>query len=458
MKIINPHNQSVVGELKESSKKEVEDIVKKAKKAYLTWKYTTPKERTIYIKKFRSLVVKNKHKIAKLTSLEMGKPISQSIGEVDWELEFIDYYIKNAPKFLASKLVYQKGKDKFYETYEPYGVCACIAPWNFPLSMANSGILPAILAGNTVILKPSEYTSLSQKLVIDLLNESGLSNGVANLLIGDGEVGKALIDEKIDLVWFTGSTKVGQGIYEKCGKKFIKALLEMGGSSPAIIFADADLEAAIESIFWARYLNCGQVCTAIKRLFVEKPIYDKVVKMFVEKLKTIKVGDPMDKSTVIGPLVSKKQLKILIDQVKDALSKGAKIAIGGHQPIDSTLKKGNYFEPTILTNIKSDMKVLIEEVFGPVLPIIPFNTEKEVIELANNTEYGLSAEIYTSDYKKAERVAKQIEAGTVAINTDDFFKPECPFGGFKKSGMGREYGEAGMKEFGQIKMLAFHKP
>ena len=457
LKVINPHNQSLVGELKISTRQDVKKAVAKAKKAFPAWKMLSVSQRAQYIKKFRDKIAKNKNKIAKLTTLEMGKPIQQAKDDVTWELDFLDYYIKNAPKFLADETVYKKGREHFRMTHEPYGVCACIAPWNFPLSMANSGVIPALLAGNTIILKPSEYTSLTQRIVVDLLNESGLPKGVANLLIGTGEVGKYLIDEDIDLAWFTGSTKVGQEIYEKCGKKFIKALLEMGGSSPGIIFADANLKSTMDNLYWARFLNCGQVCTAIKRLFVQKPIFDKVVKLFIDKLKSIKVGNPLNKNTDLGPLVSRKQLKLLKSQVKDALAKGAKIEIGGKQPTDKKLAQGNYFEPTVLTNIKPNMKVLTEEVFGPVLPIVPFKTEKEAIELANKTEYGLSAEIYTSDSEKGERVAKQIQAGTVAINTDNFFKPECPFGGCKKSGMGREYGEVGMKEFAQVKLLAVVK-
>lgn len=458
LKSINPHDQSVVGELRVSTQQDVKRVGKMAQKALKSWRNLSVTKRAEYIKKFRKRVAKNKKKIARLTTLEMGKPIQQSVDDVNGELLFLDYYIKNGPKFLADETVYKKGKEHFRVTHEPYGVCACIAPWNFPLSMANSGVIPALIAGNTIILKPSEYTSLTQKMVIDLLNEAGIPDGVANLLIGDGKVGSMLIDEDIDLAWFTGSTKVGQEIYEKCGKKFIKASLEMGGSSPGIIFADADLDLTMDNLYWARFLNCGQVCTAIKRLFVEKPVYQKVIRLFVDKLKTVKVGNPMDKNTDIGPLVSQKQLKVLKEQVADAISKGAKVEIGGKQPEARELKNGNYFEPTILTNVKLNMRVLTEEVFGPVLPIVPFKTEKEAIELANRTEYGLSAEVYTTDLEKGERVAKQIQAGTVTINTDNFFKPECPFGGYKKSGMGREYGEIGMKEFSQVKLIATVRP
>lgn len=458
LKSINPHDQSVAGELNVSTQQDIKKTVKKAKEAFGGWKMVSVGKRISYIRKFREKVAKNVDEIAKLTTFEMGKPIQQSLDDVNGELLFLDYYIKNGLRLLADETVLEKDKEHFRVTYEPYGVCACIAPWNFPLSMANSGVIPALIAGNTIVLKPSEYTSLSQRMVVDLLNESGLPDGVANVLIGGGDVGRMLVDEPIDLAWFTGSTKVGQEIYEKCGKKFIKALLEMGGSSPAVVFADADLDLTMDNLYWGRFLNCGQVCTAVKRLFVEKSIYGKVVELFVKKLRTVKVGNPLDKDTDIGPLVSKKQLEALKIQVADAVSKGAKIEIGGKQPDSKQLQKGNYFEPTILTNTKPGMKVISEEVFGPVLPIIPFKTEAEAVMLANNTEYGLSAEVYTSDLEKGERVAKQINAGTVAINTDNFFKPECPFGGYKKSGVGREYGEIGMREFSQVKVIAVVKP
>lgn len=451
---INPHDQSIVGELDISTSDEVKETVGKAKKAFQTWRFSSLSDRVMYIQKFRNAVERNQDTMAKLMTQEMGKPIQQSKDEILNELLFLDYYIKNAPLFLSDETVLENEKEHFRITYEPYGVCVCITPWNFPLSMVTSGIIPALLSGNTVILKPSEYTSLSQKMVIELINKTGLPDGVANVVIGGGDVGSAILEEDIDLVWFTGSTKVGQGIYEKCGRKFIKALLEMGGSSPGIIFADADLKVTMDNLYWARFLNCGQVCTATKRLFVEKSIYDQVINLFVDKLKTVKIGDPMDSTTDIGPLVSQKQLEYLKMQVADAVAKGAHIKIGGKQPTDKKFAKGNYFEPTVLTHVTPSMKVLTEETFGPVLPIISFETEEEVIRLANATEYGLSAEVYTKDIKKGERIAKQIHAGTVAINTDNYFKPECPFGGYKKSGMGREYGEIGMKEFSQVKLIA----
>ncbi|MCX6726244.1 MAG: aldehyde dehydrogenase family protein [Candidatus Shapirobacteria bacterium] len=453
---INPNDQTIVGELEVSTEDEIKKQVEKARKTLDSWKNISVEERCLYISKLKDLLNKNKDKLARLMTLEMGKPLQQSVGEIESELEFIEYYAKNGPKFFADESIIENEKDNYKVTYEPYGVCACISPWNFPVSMVTSGVLPAITAGNTVVVKPSEYTSLSQKMVVDLLNETGIPEGVVNLVIGGGNEGKILVDSKIDLVWFTGSTKAGMDIYKKCGEKFIKSLLEMGGSSAGIVMADANMENAIENLYWARFLNCGQVCTAVKRLFVEKSIFEKFTNSFAERVNKAKVGNPL-KDNDIGPLVTKRQLEIIKDQIDDAISKGAKVLIGGKQPKDTELLMGNYYLPTILTNVNFDMKVMNEETFGPVISIMPFETEEEAITLANRTEYGLSSEIYTSDLEKGTGMARKIQSGTVAINTDNFFKPECPFGGFKKSGTGREYGKIGMQEFAQVKVIAICK-
>jgi len=456
LKSINPHDQSVVGTLNVSSAKDIEHAVTQAQKAYPVWKDTPIKERVKHIATYKQLIHKHQQEIAELVTKEMGKPLKQSLDDIVFEMEFIDYYIENGPKFLANEQVLKNKKGTFKVTYEPFGVCACVAPWNFPLSMMNTGVLPALIAGNTVVFKPSEHCSLSQKLFADLINQTGIPNGVMNCIIGDGKVGAQLIDSDVNLVWFTGSTQVGKEIYRKCGEKFIKCLVEMGGSSPGIIFADANIDQAVDSLYWARFLNCGQVCTSIKRLFVQEQVFEQVIKKFVDKLKTVKVGDPLNNSD-LGPLVSKSQLQKLKDQVKDALEKGAKVEIGAKEISDSELVKGNYYLPTILTHVNFEMRVMKEEVFGPVWPIMSFKTETQVIGFANHTDYGLSAEVYSSDLAKAERGAKQIQAGTVAINTDDFFFPQCPFGGYKSSGMGREYGKIGMHEFCQVKLIAVAK-
>lgn len=453
---INPHDQSVVGTVKISTPIEIEGAVSKARLALESWKNTDIKVRCSLVGNLIDKLQENRDKLARLMTLEMGKPLQQSLGEIDSEIQFVRYYSENGSKFLSDEVIYKNNTDIYKLTREPYGVCACICPWNFPLSMVTSGVLPAIIAGNTVVVKPSEYISLSQRYIIDLINQCGIPEGVVNTIIGGSEVGEKLIDSNIDLVWFTGSTNVGLKIYKKCGDKFIKALLEMGGSSAGIVMDDANLENTVENLYWARFLNCGQVCTAVKRLFVHESVYEEFMSLFLKKVSGIKVGNPID-DIDLGPLINKKQLSLITEQVQDAISHGATIAFGGKKPIKQELSEGNYFEPTVLTNVNKSMKVLKEETFGPVLPILKFKTDDEVIFLANDSEYGLSAEIYTSDYERGEKVARQIQSGTVAINTDNFFRPECPFGGYKKSGTGREYGQDGMREFSQIKVIAISK-
>ena len=454
---INPHDQSIVGEVEVSTKSDIEQAVIKARKAFETWRFTPLEKRVEYLKKFRQKIIDHQEELAKLVTLEMGKPLKQSRDDIPWELEFIDYYINEGPKALADETVINQGKEHYRVVFEPFGVCACIAPWNFPLGMFDSGVLPALLAGNTIVFKPSEYTTLSQKLCADLLTETGLPDGVFNLVLGGKDVGKILVDQPIDLVWFTGSTTAGLDIYKKCGEKFIKAICELGGSSAGIVLADANLKVTLESLYWARFLNCGQVCSAVKRLFIEKSAYDQTLQKYIDRLKKIKIGNPLENAD-FGPLVSQVQLEKLEAQVADAVSKGAKVEIGGKRPTGNQYKKGNYYEPTILTNVSWDMKVMHEETFGPVLPVVPFTTIDEAIDMANRTQYGLSSEIYTTDLKKGEYIAQRLQSGVVAINTDSYYKPVCPIGGYKKSGIGREYGRIGMQEFSQVKLIAVNKP
>jgi len=453
---INPHDQSLVGELDITPPEDILKIVATAKAAFLPWKNTPISTRVSYITKYRQLLLDHKTEIAELVSKEMGKPLNQSLEDIDGELPFIDYYTTDGVAALSDETVLKTATDHFRVAYEPYGVCAVITPWNFPLTMFNSGVLPALIAGNTIVVKPTEFASLSQKLMFDLLVQTGLPAGVANLVIGAKATGAHLVDAPVDLVWFTGSTKAGLDVYAKCGAKFIKCICEMGGSTPAIVFPDANLDHAVDQLYWARFLNTGQVCNAVKRLFVHKDIIGKFIQLFKARLAAVKIGHPLT-SPDLGPLVNKLQLELLQAQVKDAVSQGAQILLGGTPPADPQLKTGNYFLPTLLTNITPTMRVMTEEVFGPVLPIVPFETESEVVTLANATSYGLSAEIYTSNVALAEKLARQIDAGVVAINTDSFFKPQSPFGGFKKSGSGREYGIIGMREFCQVKTLVTHQ-
>lgn len=454
---INPATGEIVGSLAQSSAEEIGSAVKQAKTAFGLWRKTAFSERSEFVLKFVSQLKQHQDEIAELTSKEMGKPLQEAREDVTYEIDFLKYYADKAGEILGEKIIREDERAIYKSLYEPWGVCASIAPWNFPVSMASSGIVAQIMAGNTVIFKPSEYTSLTQRMFVDLFNKTGLPDGVLQCLIGDGEVGRMLVDSDIDLVWFTGSTTVGQEIYRKCADKFIRCILELGGSSPGIIFADANIEQAVEAVYLARFFNCGQVCSAVKRLLVEDAVYEKVLAGLKKQIESTVLGDPFNPKTTLGPLVSNKQLQTLEAQVADAVKKGAKIIAGGRRPSGKEFEKGNYFLPTILTNVSENMRVYKEEVFGPVLPVISFSGEHEAVETANDTPYGLTAEIFTRDKKKADRMAGSIDAGGISINGDLIYSPFCPIGGYKKSGLGREYGEEGFRELAQLKYICVRK-
>ncbi len=456
IKSINPATQEVIGETPVTTPQELQKIVENSKKAFESWRNVPMKERVIYAWKLADLLLQKKDEIALLTTREMGKPLHEALEDIIFEVDFIRWYADHIEEALGEKIIKEDAATVYKTVYEPWGVCASIPPWNFPITMASTGITAQLLAGNTVIFKPSENSTLSQKMFVDLFNQTGLPDGVLQCVVGAGDVGAQLIDSDIDLVWFTGSTAVGQQIYKKCAEKFIKPLLELGGSSPAIVFADCDFDKTVETIKTARFFNCGQVCSSVKRLFVEKSLFEKFVTALAVKLHTVRIGNP-EGDVEFGPLVSKKQLATLILQVEDAVQKGAMVVVGGARPADATLSQGNYFLPTLLTNISVDMKVITEEVFGPVLPIIPFESEDEAISLANANPYGLTAEIFTKDIEKANRVAGQIQAGGISINMDISYNPDSPIGGYKKSGLGREYGLEGFRELAQLKYICVAK-
>mgnify|MGYP005846890639 CR=1 FL=1 len=453
---INPANGEVVGSVEVSTKNEVANAFKRARKAFLVWRKTPVKKRVEYIDKFSKEIKKEKEELAKIITREMGKPYQEALDEVAGCQADLWYYINKGPVILQEEVLFKESKREGKVIFEPWGVCGVITPWNYPLSIPINKIIANILAGNTVLFKPSEYTPLCGKRVVEILKKIGLPEGVVNIVFGGSVVGKMVTDCPVNFICFTGSSKVGQEIYQKCGRKFIRAILELGGSSPALVFADADFENAIEEIYSARFSNCGQVCCAVKRLFVEAKIFKKFLKRMIEVVSQKKIGDPFS-DVDFGPLVSKKQLDLLISQLKDAIQKGARVEIGGKKPEGKEFQKGNFFLPTILTKVNFKMRVMQEEVFGPVLPIMPFKNIKEAVETANKTEYGLSAEIYTSDLKKAEKIVKDLESGTVAINTDSFGHLEAPFGGYKKSGIGREGGKYGLGELVQIKYICKEK-
>src|SRR6056297_2305190 len=378
LKSINPSNYQVIGEVSISNHHEVEEKVKHARSAQLEWGNCTVKKRVELLKKAITDLKTRKSAFTLLESREMGMPINEAISDFDTTIDYANWYFDNAEKYLSPETTFEDDKEIHQVFYEPIGVLAVIIPWNYPLTNFVLGALQSLIAGNAIVLKHSEEVPLCGKFIEDIFSRY-LPKGVFNEVYGDAEIGKILVQQDINMISFTGSAKAGKFLYETAGKKFIKAVMELGGSAPGIIFDDADIDSSVESVCGLRLLNAGQSCDGLKRLIVQENIFDEVVKKVISIFSAKKIGNAEEKSTEIGPLVAKRQLDLLVSQVEDAKHKGAKVISGGHS-LEAELG-GVYFEPTVLTGVTDEMRVLKEETFGPVLPILKFKTEQEAIEL-----------------------------------------------------------------------------
>lgn len=447
----NPANYEVLGEIEVSSEKEIEAKVRKTKKATIIWKSAGLEERVKLLRIIVKGMARRKGDLALMATKEMGMPISQSKQDVEDAIRYFSWYLDNAHKYLSPEKIFSDEKITHTIYHEPIGVAAVIVPWNYPSSNFVWGVGQNLVVGNTVVFKHSEECPLIGKLLEEIVSGAPLPEGVFSQVYGDGTVGKMLVGLDINLICFTGSTQVGKYLYKVGAEKFIKVILECGGSAPGIVFEDANINKILEAIYFQRFFNCGQSCDALKRLIVHESMFDDLVNKLKNYLEFKKIGDPLDETTDIGPLVAQRQLELLETQVEDAIKNGAKVILGAKRPANL---KGAFYEPTILTNIKPKMRVWREEVFGPVLPVVSFKTEEEAIKLANDTQYGLGAYVFTKDKKRAERVAGQIEAGNISINGVSYVEPFSPFGGYKQSGIGREHGKFGLNELTQLKVVA----
>lgn len=453
LKSYNPANNELLGQIESTSIFKIKEIVNNSRIAFEYWGFLTLEERISYIKKLYNNIKSKKDELARLITNEMGMPISESLDDIDSGLEHIEWYINNAEKIIGNKITYEDEKETDKIIFEPKGVVAVIIAWNFPFSSFVWQAISNLLVGNSVIIKHSEYVPLCSKYIYDMVSEI-LPQNVYNVVYGDGRVGEELVKQNIDMICFTGSTKTGQSLYKLAGEKFIEAVMECGGSAPGIVFEDADIDDVIESIYINKFANSGQICDGQKRLIVHSSKLDEVCTKLKQCIESKHIGNPLDEKTEIGPLVSKEQLEKLEIQVADAIKKGAIVLCGGKR-LENT--NGNYYLPTILTNITKDMKVYTEEVFGPVIPIMTFNTIEEAIEIANDTQYGLGGYVYTKSKKKFDIVVKRLKTGMIAWNNLYYLKPCNPFGGYKKSGIGRNNGEFGLKELCNIKVVTYEK-
>jgi acyl-CoA reductase-like NAD-dependent aldehyde dehydrogenase len=439
-----------VGLVKISTDTEIISKVAKAQKVKTYWKELGVKERVKLLEPIRDEFRDRKDEIAKLISIETGKVITESISEVTRYTDELSWFLENGPKALADQKTLDDEKSVHRMMFEPTGVAACIAPWNFPFGMSVWGIFPNLVVGNPVVFKISEESPLVGRLMEEIILKHNLPDGVFAEVYGAGDVGKKLSESNINLIWFTGSTRTGKSLYKTAADKFIRVVLEMGGSSPCVVFDDIDVELAAPIIFGGRFRHCGQVCSALKRLIVQEKIEDKLTTTLSDIVEKQKIGDPLSENTDLGSLVAIRQLVLIKEQLQDALDKGAKIVAQTNMPKGL---KGAFFPPTLLTNIKKNMRVWNEEVFGPLFPIVTFKTEEEALELANDTLYGLTGRVMSADLKRAERVASKIDAGTISINYESRFLACDPFGGYKDSGMGRERGLHGLQELCQVKVI-----
>jgi len=457
MKIVstNPSFKSVIlGEVDVSTEEEIKQKIADARKSQKKWQEQGIKFRIKCMRNLYLLFEENLEKISGLISSEMGMPLKESIEDVESGLNYLDWYINNAEEFLKSEITYETEAEIHKVFYEAKGIAAAIVPWNFPFSNFIWQAGQNLLAGNAVVTKHSENCPLVAKMIEDIVQKSDIPNGVFTEVYGDGEVGKILVSQDIDIICFTGSTNTGKYLYNVASEKFIPILMELGGSAAGIVFKDSNVEDIIDSIYLNKYMNCGQVCDGLKRLIVHESKFDETVKKLEKLLSGKTIGIATEKTTDIGPIVSEKQLKKLEEQVSDATSKGAKIVTGGKRPEGL---QGSFYEPTILVNINQNMDIWKEEVFGPVLPIISFKEEEEAITLANDTTYGLGGYVYTNDKELYKKVSKELKTGMVTANNLSYIMPCNPFGGYKKSGLGRNHGKYGFRELCNIKVVAFEK-
>ncbi|MBI4373674.1 MAG: aldehyde dehydrogenase [Deltaproteobacteria bacterium] len=446
--IINPSTLEKIDQVPEGSIKDVDRAVAAAKLAQKEWKKIPGIEKASLLHKIAEKIRGDHREIAKLLTLESGKPLVESLDCVEWVAACFDYYAEIGRHERGFSLPPVAPHQVNFTIKEPYGVVACIVPFNFPLLLLSWKVAPAIAAGNSVVIKPAKQTPLSTLRMMRSFEI--LPAGVVNVVTGTGEeVGNPLVcHPDVEMIAFTGSTEVGKGIMRLAADRVKKINLELGSIDPLIVFEDADLEAAVPGAAWARYLNAGQVCTSSKRIYVAESLAGEFIRRFVEHAKTIRVGDPMNPETDVGPLISEEQLKEVERQVEKGLRAGGELLYGGKR---APGLKGWYYLPTVITKVRRDNPLFQEEVFGPVAAISTFKTEDEAIEEANNSLYGLGASIYTGSLKTAMRAMEEIKAGSFWINDPLSDNDAGPFGGMRQSGFGRELGVEGLDAFRETK-------
>jgi acyl-CoA reductase-like NAD-dependent aldehyde dehydrogenase len=452
MKIRNPANGSVLTEVEDDDAKSVAEKYRRARAAQLAWSAEPLNERLSAIQRFRDAVVAQKDELALTLTREMGKPITQSKNELAAMPGRLDFFLNGTAAVLADERVRGRedgGVDEII-AHEPLGVIANISAWNYPWFVGSNVYVPALLTGNTVLYKPSEYATMTGLAMAKLLHEAGIPENVFIPVIGARAAGEALLEQKVDGVFFTGSHETGRAIASRLGPRMLRLQLELGGKDPTYVCEDVDVKAAAESLADGAMYNAGQSCCSVERIYVHESIADAFETAFADVVRGFRVGDPEDKDTYIGPLAREAQVAVLSDQIEDAVKKGGRVLVGGGR----ASRPGPYFQPTVVVQCRNDMRLMREESFGPVIGIGRVSGDEEAIERMNDTDYGLTAGVYTPDQARAASILSRIDAGTVYWNCCDRVSPRLPWTGRRQSGMGSTLSTHGIRTF--LRPKAWH--
>lgn len=451
VKVLDPANHNVVAEVTRLTQADVEQAISAAEQALVSWRKKTAKERSTLLRRWFDLIIENTEDLATIMTAEQGKPLAEARGEISYAASFIDWFAEEAKRTYGDIIPSPQADKRLLVIKQPVGVCAAITPWNFPAAMITRKVGPALAAGCVIIVRPAEQTPLTALALGELALRAGIPAGVLQIVTGDaktigGVLTKSAVVRKLS---FTGSTAIGRLLMAQCADTVKRVSLELGGNAPFIVFDDADLEAAVEGAVQSKFRNAGQTCVCTNRFLVQSGIYPQFAKRLAERVKALKVGDGREEGVVVGPLIDENAVAKVISHIENAEALGAKILTGG-QPHDLG---GNFFEPTVLTNVTPEMKIAREETFGPVAPLFSFDTEEQAIAMANDTEFGLAAYFYTDSNQRMWRVAEALEYGMVGHNTGLISNEVAPFGGIKQSGIGREGSRSGIEEYLESKYI-----
>lgn len=449
--VTNPANGDVIARIPKMGGAEAREAIGHARDAQPGWSGLLAKERAQVLRRWFELMMENQEDLARLMTLEQGKPLGESRGEIAYAASFLEWFAEQAKRVNGEVIPQHQNDKRIVVLRQPVGVCVAITPWNFPSAMITRKVAPALAAGCTVVVKPATQTPLSALALCELAERAGVPAGVLSVVTGSsGEIGDEMTSNPhVRHLSFTGSTEVGRLLMRQCADSVIRVALELGGNAPFIVFDDADVDAAVEGAIMSKYRNAGQTCVCCNRIYVQDGVYEKFAARLVEAVAGMQVGDGLDDGVVQGPLIDMSAVEKVEDHIADAVGRGAEIRLGGgRHPLG-----GTFFQPTVLANVSADMKVAREETFGPLAPLFRFSEEAEVIRQANDTEFGLAAYFYSRDLARTWRVSEALEYGIVGINTGIISNEVAPFGGVKQSGIGREGSSHGIDEYLEMKYL-----